>query len=145
MIRDALTARGVPVAYLEFAGEGHAFRRAETIIRPKEAELEFYGKVYGFTSADATQPVVIANLPAGDLRCAGTPGNQSIALGRLRSTPGGDARPFLLEGETEGRAAGAVSPRHTRTRSGRGAPNVSNSGAMPAGGIDTERAAPLVP
>jgi dipeptidyl aminopeptidase/acylaminoacyl peptidase len=62
MIRDALKARGTPVAYIEFAGEGHGFRRAETIIRAKEAELYFYGKVFGFTPADAIEPLEIENL-----------------------------------------------------------------------------------
>ena len=62
MIRDALQARGVPVACIEFEGEGHGFRRAENIIRAKEAELYFYGQVFGFEPADAIEPVEIANL-----------------------------------------------------------------------------------
>jgi dipeptidyl aminopeptidase/acylaminoacyl peptidase len=62
MIRDALKARGVPVAYLEFAGEGHGFRRAENMIRAKEAELYFYARVFGFETADALPPVPIENL-----------------------------------------------------------------------------------
>ena len=62
MIRDALRAKGTPVAMIEFAGEGHGFRRAETIIRAKEAELWFYGRVFGFTPADAIEPVEIENL-----------------------------------------------------------------------------------
>jgi dipeptidyl aminopeptidase/acylaminoacyl peptidase len=63
MIRDALRAKGTPVAYIEFAGEGHGFRRAENIIRAKEAELYFYGKVFGFDPADRLEPVQIENLP----------------------------------------------------------------------------------
>jgi dipeptidyl aminopeptidase/acylaminoacyl peptidase len=62
MIRDALKAKGTPVAYLEFAGEGHGFRRAENMIRAKEAELYFYGKVLGFEPADRLEPVQIDNL-----------------------------------------------------------------------------------
>jgi dipeptidyl aminopeptidase/acylaminoacyl peptidase len=64
MIRDALQAKGVPVAYIEFPGEGHGFRRAENIIRAKEAELDFYGRVFGFTPADAIEPVEIENAAA---------------------------------------------------------------------------------
>jgi dipeptidyl aminopeptidase/acylaminoacyl peptidase len=64
MIRDALRARGVPVAYLEFPGEGHGFRRAENIIRAKEAELSFYGKVFGFEPADQLAPLEIENAGA---------------------------------------------------------------------------------
>lgn len=48
-VRDALAARGVPHAYLAFAGEGHGFRRAETIVRAAEAELAFYGQLFGVT------------------------------------------------------------------------------------------------
>ncbi len=40
-IYEAVKAKGVPTAYLPFAGEGHGFRRAETIIAVLEAELAF--------------------------------------------------------------------------------------------------------
>jgi dipeptidyl aminopeptidase/acylaminoacyl peptidase len=46
----ALKAKGVPVAYIEFEGEQHGFRRAENIVRSLESELAFYGKVFGFQS-----------------------------------------------------------------------------------------------
>jgi len=59
---DALRAKGLPVAYLAFEGEQHGFRRAATIIRAREAELYFYGKVFGFTPADDIEPVPIENL-----------------------------------------------------------------------------------
>jgi dipeptidyl aminopeptidase/acylaminoacyl peptidase len=59
---EALRAKGLPVAYLAFEGEQHGFRRAETIIRAREAELYFYGKVFGFTPADKIDPVAIENL-----------------------------------------------------------------------------------
>ena len=61
MIRDALKKKGVAVAMIEFAGEGHGFRRAENIIRAKEAELDFYGRVFGFKPADKIEPVEIEN------------------------------------------------------------------------------------
>jgi dipeptidyl aminopeptidase/acylaminoacyl peptidase len=64
MIRDALKAKGVPVAMIEFAGEGHGFRRAENIIRAKEAELYFYGRVFGFNPADDIEPLAIENAAA---------------------------------------------------------------------------------
>lgn len=60
---DAVNAKGLPVAYLLFEGEQHGFRRAATIRRTLEAELYFYGKVFGFTPADAIEPVDIRNLP----------------------------------------------------------------------------------
>lgn len=47
-IRDALAARGVPHAYVLYAGEGHGFRRAETIVHALESEYAFLGRVFGF-------------------------------------------------------------------------------------------------
>jgi dipeptidyl aminopeptidase/acylaminoacyl peptidase len=58
----AMAARDLPVALYEFEGEGHGFRRAETIRRVLELELAFYGRVFGF------QPVGLAEkvaFPAG--------------------------------------------------------------------------------
>jgi dipeptidyl aminopeptidase/acylaminoacyl peptidase len=53
----ALRVRGVPVAYIEFEGEQHGFRKAESIVRSLEAELAFYGQVFGFTPAGPLEPV----------------------------------------------------------------------------------------
>ncbi|MFE9448556.1 prolyl oligopeptidase family serine peptidase [Streptomyces sp. NPDC006739] len=39
--------RGVPHAYLAFEGEGHGFRRADTMVRALEAELSLYAQVFG--------------------------------------------------------------------------------------------------
>ncbi len=47
-VADALAAKGVPHAYLLFAGEQHGFRKAENIITALEAELSFFGQVFGF-------------------------------------------------------------------------------------------------
>jgi dipeptidyl aminopeptidase/acylaminoacyl peptidase/uncharacterized protein YndB with AHSA1/START domain len=47
-IVEALRAKGVRVVYLEFPGEQHGFRKAESIGRALESELEFYGQVFGF-------------------------------------------------------------------------------------------------
>jgi dipeptidyl aminopeptidase/acylaminoacyl peptidase len=44
----ALRGRDIPHAYLTFEGEQHGFRKAETIIAALEAELSFYGQVFGF-------------------------------------------------------------------------------------------------
>ncbi len=62
MMADAARAKGLPVAYLAFEGEQHGFRKSETIVRCLEAELYFYGKVFGFAPADAIDPVRIDNL-----------------------------------------------------------------------------------
>ncbi|MBL6750266.1 MAG: S9 family peptidase [Nevskia sp.] len=60
---DAVKAKGLPVALLTFEHEQHGFRRAQTIRRCLEAELYFYGRLFGFTPADAIEPVAIENLP----------------------------------------------------------------------------------
>ena len=44
-----LAAYGIPHAYLAFEGESHGFRKAETVIACLEAEIAFYGEVFGFT------------------------------------------------------------------------------------------------
>jgi dipeptidyl aminopeptidase/acylaminoacyl peptidase len=49
-------------ALILFQGEQHGFRKAENIIRSLEAELYFFGKVFGFEPADKIEPVKIENL-----------------------------------------------------------------------------------
>ena len=44
-----LAAHGIRHAYMAFAGESHGFRKAETVIAALEAELAFYGEIFGFT------------------------------------------------------------------------------------------------
>jgi dipeptidyl aminopeptidase/acylaminoacyl peptidase len=61
---DALRARGVPVAYLTLEGEGHGFRKADSIVRTLEAELYFYLRVFGIAIPPSLAPVEIDNLPA---------------------------------------------------------------------------------
>ncbi|MGH6985322.1 MAG: prolyl oligopeptidase family serine peptidase [Caulobacteraceae bacterium] len=61
-IRDALLAKGSPVAFLEFQGESHGFRKAETLIACAEAELSFYGQVFGFDPAGGIAKVEVNNL-----------------------------------------------------------------------------------
>ncbi|MFJ9339845.1 prolyl oligopeptidase family serine peptidase [Streptomyces sp. NPDC101733] len=48
----ALRGRSVPHAYLTFEGEGHGFRRAESMVRALEAELSLYAQVFGFERPD---------------------------------------------------------------------------------------------
>jgi dipeptidyl aminopeptidase/acylaminoacyl peptidase len=58
----ALARKGIPHAYLAFEGEQHGFRRAETNIRCLEAELYFYGRIFGFEPADELEPIEIPGL-----------------------------------------------------------------------------------
>jgi len=62
IIVEALRRKRLPFAYLAFEGEQHGFRKAENIIRAEEAELYFYGRVWGFAPADEIEPVEIENL-----------------------------------------------------------------------------------
>jgi dipeptidyl aminopeptidase/acylaminoacyl peptidase len=59
---DALRKKGLPVAYIAFEGEQHGFRQAANIQRATEAELDFYGRIFGFTPAGEIEPVEIENL-----------------------------------------------------------------------------------
>ncbi|MFF9867394.1 S9 family peptidase [Streptomyces sp. NPDC013953] len=47
-----MAGRGVPHAYIAFAGEGHGFRRAESTVRALEAELALYAEVFGVDRGD---------------------------------------------------------------------------------------------
>jgi dipeptidyl aminopeptidase/acylaminoacyl peptidase len=58
----ALRKRGVPVAYLLFPGESHGFRKPDNTTRALQAELSFYGQVFGFTPADSLPPLTIEGL-----------------------------------------------------------------------------------
>lgn len=58
---SALDEKGLPVAYILFEGEGHGFRRAENVKKALEAELSFYGQVFGFTPAGRIPKIEIKN------------------------------------------------------------------------------------
>ncbi|ATQ73211.1 peptidase [Massilia violaceinigra] len=60
---SALRAAGVPVAYMTLEGEGHGFRKADSIVRTLEAELYFYLRIFGLTSPEQPAVVAIDNLP----------------------------------------------------------------------------------
>ncbi|HIA64539.1 TPA: S9 family peptidase [Candidatus Poribacteria bacterium] len=59
----ALKTKGIPVAYIPFDGEGHGFRKSQNIKRALDAELYFYGSVFGFKPADSLIPIEITNMP----------------------------------------------------------------------------------
>ncbi|MCB1490437.1 MAG: S9 family peptidase [Rhodobiaceae bacterium] len=60
---EALKAAGHPVALIEFEGEGHGFRRAETVIAALELEYVFYSRILGLDPADSLPDIDIANWP----------------------------------------------------------------------------------
>jgi len=59
---EAVRAKGLPVAYVAFAGEQHGFRQAANIKRTLDGELYFYSRIFGFELADPVEPLAIENL-----------------------------------------------------------------------------------
>ena len=62
LIVEALAERKIPHAYLLFEGEGHGFRRAESVIASLEAELSFYAQILGFEPGDPIPKLAIEHL-----------------------------------------------------------------------------------
>jgi dipeptidyl aminopeptidase/acylaminoacyl peptidase len=62
MMVEMLRQKGLPVAYVLYAGEQHGFRKAENIKRTLDGEFYFYSRVFGFKPADPIAPVPIDNL-----------------------------------------------------------------------------------
>jgi dipeptidyl aminopeptidase/acylaminoacyl peptidase len=56
-IVDEARAVGRAVAYVEFEGEAHGFRRADSLVRALQLELAFLGQVLGFQPADELPPL----------------------------------------------------------------------------------------
>jgi|SaaInl5LU_22_DNA_1037371.scaffolds.fasta_scaffold04017_4 acetyl esterase/lipase len=61
MMVDALDKKGLPVAYVTYAKEGHGFRSAEAISHSFNAELAFYGEVFGFKTDSSVKDLQIRN------------------------------------------------------------------------------------
>ena len=62
MLADAARRRHLPVALIMFEGEGHGFRRAETIKAATEAQIYFLGQIFSFQPADPVPEIPIENL-----------------------------------------------------------------------------------
>ena len=65
----ALARHRVRHTLVEFAGESHGFRRAETVVACLQAELSFYGRIFGFTPPG----IPAVTLTAGDPEPTGPP------------------------------------------------------------------------
>lgn len=61
LMADAVRAKGIPVAYMEFEGEGHGFRDSENIVRSVESEYGFFCRVFHITPADDLPDIPIDN------------------------------------------------------------------------------------
>lgn len=60
----ALAAKGIPHVYLPFEGEDHGFRQAANIVRSVQAEIAFYGGIFGFVPADDLPPLPWRGAPS---------------------------------------------------------------------------------
>jgi dipeptidyl aminopeptidase/acylaminoacyl peptidase len=58
----AVRAKGLPVALVVYEGEGHGFRRADSIATSLNAKLSFLGQVFGFNPAGDVAVLPIDNL-----------------------------------------------------------------------------------
>ena len=57
----AIQNKGLPVSYLLFKGEGHGFRKSDTIELSLNAEYFFYSKLFGFETDNYLNPIEIYN------------------------------------------------------------------------------------
>lgn len=62
IMAGALEAKRVPYAYLAFEGEGHGFRKEESLRRSLEATLAFVARVFAFAPADEPYALEITYL-----------------------------------------------------------------------------------
>ena len=62
MLAEAARRKSLPVALIMFEGEGHGFRKGETIKAATEAQIYFLGRIFGFEPADRVPPIPIENL-----------------------------------------------------------------------------------
>jgi hypothetical protein len=57
VMAEALERRGIWHVFLMFSGEGHGFRRPESIRRALEAELSFYVEALGLSPGKPDAPL----------------------------------------------------------------------------------------
>jgi dipeptidyl aminopeptidase/acylaminoacyl peptidase len=62
LLAQAARRKHLAVALIMFEGEGHGFRRGETIKAATEAQIYFLGRIFGFEPADPVPPIPIDNL-----------------------------------------------------------------------------------
>jgi dipeptidyl aminopeptidase/acylaminoacyl peptidase len=105
-IAEELAAHGIRHAYIAFEGESHGFRKAETVMTCLDAELSFYGDIFGFK----------------------TPGVPEVKLtgGKPVQRPEGGAKGERPEGASQP-AGGAAKPARNTESTGPGAESTSKN------------------
>ena len=141
----ALREKGVPHAYLLFAGEQHGFRKAENIRAALDGELSFYAQVWGFDlpgrrghRADRGGPRLSSVLRAGHSRCDRAPGpGRGLVPPQPRNQVGRPRPPDVSAGPPmTARAVGRRPPRVRRCEAPR------RDRAAPRGGAGRPPRAP---
>jgi dipeptidyl aminopeptidase/acylaminoacyl peptidase len=61
-IVEALERNGVPHFYLPLEGEGHGYRRRESLLKATRADVSFYAQVFGYEPADDVERIEIRGL-----------------------------------------------------------------------------------
>ena len=64
MMAEALAEKDIAVAHVTYDNEGHGFRSADTIVHSFNAELYFYGAIFGFSTDSKVTDLEILNLPS---------------------------------------------------------------------------------
>ncbi|GAA4933578.1 prolyl oligopeptidase family serine peptidase [Streptomonospora halophila] len=80
-LASGLAERSIRHALLEFGGEGHGLRSAANQQRALEAELAFYGEVFGFTPPDVPAIELVTGRAAEDGRADGAEGPSADGAG----------------------------------------------------------------
>ncbi|QVQ54757.1 S9 family peptidase [Spiractinospora alimapuensis] len=91
---EALAANSVRYAYIEFEGEPHGFLRADNRARALEAELAFYGEVFGFDPPEVP-PITLTTDPPPARE------QEPAAPSEPEDSPSTGSEPFDVEGERE--------------------------------------------
>jgi dipeptidyl aminopeptidase/acylaminoacyl peptidase len=82
-IAEELAGHGIRHAYIAFEGESHGFRKAETVMTCLDAELSFYGDIFGFKTPGVPEVKLTGGKPVERAGSAGqsTAGKSSAGAG----------------------------------------------------------------
>jgi dipeptidyl aminopeptidase/acylaminoacyl peptidase len=108
-IAKELAGHGIRHAYIAFEGESHGFRKAETVMTCLDAELSFYGNIFGFKTPGVPEVKLTGGKP---VERAGSPG-QSTA-GKSSAGAGEPAAGAAAAGPSAAARAAGTGGRHRR-------------------------------
>jgi Prolyl oligopeptidase family len=123
-IAKELAAHGIRHAYIAFEGESHGFRKAETVMACLDAELTFYGDIFGFKTPGVPEVKLTGGKP-GQRPQAGAKGKRPGSTGQPAAAAANPAK----NSESTGPAAESTS----KNTEGAGSAGGSGAGAKAAG------------